>query len=126
MYQCPDTLFTPTGPWSLLCDEGHTVYLAGLRGIDPATDTIVPDLLDRVRQIFRNLVLACDSVGLTLDNVSRLTIYVTDMAAHRPMVNQVQLEFWGNGPYPPRSIIGVQALNQGDWVEVEATLTRRT
>jgi 2-iminobutanoate/2-iminopropanoate deaminase len=56
--------------------------------------------------------------------VMRLTVFVTDMKAHRPLVNQVQREFWGDGPYPPRTIVEVSGLNQDDFVEVEATLYR--
>jgi enamine deaminase RidA (YjgF/YER057c/UK114 family) len=69
--------------------------------------------------------LAAQSVGLDLNAVVRLTVFVTDMVAHRPLVNDTQREFWGEGPYPPRSIVEVSALNQRDFVEVEATLCRQ-
>jgi 2-iminobutanoate/2-iminopropanoate deaminase len=125
MYSNPSDLFDPTGPWSIVADAGPAVYLAGLRGIDPATNRLVEGDLPRVRQIFANLRLAVASVGLGLDSVMRLTIFVTDMKLHRPLVNQVQQEVWGAGPYPPRTIVQVVALNQDDIVEVEATLYRR-
>jgi enamine deaminase RidA (YjgF/YER057c/UK114 family) len=125
MYSNPPELFDPTGPWSIVADTGSTVYLAGLRGIDPSTNQLVPGDLARVRQIFANLRLAMASVGLGLDSITRLTVFVTDMKAHRPLVNQVQQEVWGTGPYPPRTIVQVVALNQDDIVEVEATLVRR-
>ena len=51
----------------------------------------------------------------------RLVVYVTDMQRHRPIVNQVQEELWGGGPYPPRTIVEVSRLNQDDIVEVEGT-----
>ena len=51
----------------------------------------------------------------------RLTVYVTDMARHRPLVNKVQEELWAGGPYPPRTILEVAALNQDDIFEVEGT-----
>jgi enamine deaminase RidA (YjgF/YER057c/UK114 family) len=125
MYSNPPDLFDPTGPWSIVADAGPSVYLAGLRGIDPGTNRLVEGDLARVRQIFVNLRLAAASVGLGLESVMRLTIFVTDMTAHRPLVNQVQQEVWGAGPYPPRTIVQVVALNQDDIVEVEATLYRR-
>jgi hypothetical protein len=50
-----------------------------------------------------------------------LVVYVTDMARHRPLVNRVQEELWGGGPYPPRTIVEVSRLNQEDIVEVEGT-----
>ncbi|MNC78645.1 hypothetical protein D3C75_1309090 [compost metagenome] len=48
-------------------------------------------------------------------------MYVTDMYRYRPIVNQIQEELWGDGPYPPRTIIEVDRLNQDDIVEVEGT-----
>ena len=33
----------------------------------------------------------------------------------------VQEELWGEGPYPPRTIIEVRRLNQDDIFEVEGT-----
>jgi enamine deaminase RidA (YjgF/YER057c/UK114 family) len=125
MYSNPPALFDPTGPWSIVADAGPLVCLAGLRGIDPATNALVEGDLPRVRQVFANLRLAVASVGLGLGSVMRLTVFVTDMKAHRPLVNQVQQEVWGAGPYPPRTIVQVVALNQDDIVEVEATLYRR-
>jgi enamine deaminase RidA (YjgF/YER057c/UK114 family) len=50
-----------------------------------------------------------------------VVVYVTDMARHRPIVNTVQQELWGGGPYPPRTIVEVARLNQDDIVEVEGT-----
>jgi len=43
------------------------------------------------------------------------------MYRFRPLVNKVQEQWWGSGPYPPRTIIKVDHLNQDDTVEVEGT-----
>ena len=43
------------------------------------------------------------------------------MARLRPLVNKIQEEFWGLGPYPPRTIVEVARLNQDDIFEVEGT-----
>ncbi|HWZ48583.1 MAG TPA: RidA family protein [Herbaspirillum sp.] len=123
-YHSPAELFEPTGPWSIVAEAGPLVFLAGLRGLDPVTSRLLDDPLERTRQIFINMQLAARSVGLDLHAVMRLTVFVTDMKAHRPLVNQVQREFWGDGPYPPRTIVEVSGLNQDDFVEVEATLYR--
>jgi enamine deaminase RidA (YjgF/YER057c/UK114 family) len=123
-YSTPDALFTPTGPWSTTATAGPLLFLAGMRGIDPETDALVEDPRERVRQIFTNIEAAAAAGGAGLDGCVRLTVYVTDMAAHRPLVNDVQREFWGDGPYPPRTIVTVSGLNQDDIVEVEATFVR--
>ena len=50
----------------------------------------------------------------------RIVVYVTDMFCFRPLVNKVQEELWGNGPYPHRTIVEVR-LNQDDIFGVEGT-----
>ena len=100
---------------------GDFVYVAGMRGIDPATNALVEGDEARIRQGFRNMQLVAQSAGAGLRDCVRLVVYVTDMARLRPLVNQVQEELWGGGPYPPRSILEVRKLNQDDIFEVEGT-----
>jgi 2-iminobutanoate/2-iminopropanoate deaminase len=111
----------PTGPWSLATRAGDFVFVAGMRGIDPATDTLVAGDEARIRQAFLNMALIAQSEGATLRDAVRLVVYVTDMARYRPLVNKVQEEIWGQGPFPPRTIVEVSRLNQDDVVEVEGT-----
>jgi enamine deaminase RidA (YjgF/YER057c/UK114 family) len=120
----PDVAGTisPTGPWSVAARAGGFLFVAGMRGIDPATGRLVDGDLARVRQAFENMRHIVESQGASLRHAVRLVVYVTDMNAHRPLVNQVQQEFWGAGAaFPPRSIVQVGALNQDDIVEVEGT-----
>jgi integrase-like protein/endoribonuclease L-PSP len=78
-----------------------------MRGIDPKTNTLVADPEARVRQAFRNMEHIAGSEGARLRDAVRLVVYVTDMYRFRPIVNKVQEELWGAGPYPPRTIIEV-------------------
>lgn len=117
----PADAIKPTGAWSLGARAGDFVFVAGMRGIDPKTNTLVPDPEARVRQAFRNMEHIATSDGARLRDAVRLVVYVTDMYRFRPIVNKVQEELWGAGPYPPRTIIEVHRLNQDDIVEVEGT-----
>jgi 2-iminobutanoate/2-iminopropanoate deaminase len=117
----PAGAIRPTGTWSLGARAGDFVFVAGMRGIDPQTNTLVEGDAARVRQAFRNMALIAQSEGATLRDAVRLVVYVADMARYRPLVNTVQEEFWGQGPYPPRTIVEVARLNQDDVVEVEGT-----
>jgi enamine deaminase RidA (YjgF/YER057c/UK114 family) len=114
-----------TGTWDLGTAAGDFVFVAGMRGIDPKSNTIIADPKSRVRQAFRNMELIAKSEGASLRDAARLVVYVTDMYRYRPIVNEVQGEFWGKGPYPPRTIVEVDRLNQDDIVEVEGTFYRR-
>jgi len=115
----PTGAIRPTGTWSLGTRAGDFVFVAGMRGIDPQTNTLVAGDEARVRQAFRNMALIAQSEGASLRDAVRLVVYVTDMARHRPLVNKVQEELWGPGPYPPRTIVEIARLNQDDIVEVE-------
>ena len=117
----PPGAIRPTGPWGLGARAGDFIFVAGMRGIDPATNALVVGDEARVRQAFRNMLLIAQSDGAGLHDAVRLVVYVIDMARHRPLVNKVQEELWGQGPYPPRTIVEVKALNQDDIVEVEGT-----
>jgi enamine deaminase RidA (YjgF/YER057c/UK114 family) len=117
----PQGAIQPTGPWNLATRTGDFINVAGMRGIDTKTDTLLPDPHDRIRQAFLNMQLIAESEGATLSDATRLVVYVTDMFRYRPLVNEIQQELWGSGPYPPRTIIEVSRLNQDDIVEVEGT-----
>lgn len=117
----PAGAVAPTGPFSLAARAGDFIFVAGVRGIDPASNTLVEGDEARVRQAFRNVQTIAAADGASLRDAVRLVVYVTDMARHRPIVNKVQQELWGEGPYPPRTIVEVRRLNQDDIVEVEGT-----
>jgi 2-iminobutanoate/2-iminopropanoate deaminase len=110
-----------TGTWALGARAGDYVYIAGMRGIDPTTNTLVQGDEARIRQGFLNMQMIAESEGATLRDCVRIVVYVTDMFRFRPLVNKVQQELWGQGPYPPRTIVEVHRLNQDDIFEVEGT-----
>ena len=117
----PKGTFTPTGTWSLGVRAGDFVFVAGMRGINPTNNSLVEGEEARIRQAFANMRLIAESEGAGLPDCVRLTVFVTDMNRLRPIVNKVQEELWNGGPYPPRTIVEVTALNQDDFFEVEGT-----
>jgi 2-iminobutanoate/2-iminopropanoate deaminase len=117
----PSGAIKPTATWSVGARAGDFVFVAGMRGIDPKTNTLVAGEEARVRQAFLNMQLIAESEGASLRDAVRLVVYVTDMGRLRPLVNKVQNELWDGGPYPPRTILEVRALAQDDIFEVEGT-----
>src|SRR5262245_54680466 len=79
----PDGAISPTGPWSVGARAGDFVFVAGMRGIDPGSQTLVPGEESRVEQAFANMARVAASEGATLRDAVRLVVYVTDMARHR-------------------------------------------
>jgi 2-iminobutanoate/2-iminopropanoate deaminase len=117
----PEGAIKTTGTWALGTRAGDFIYVAGMRGIDPKTNTLVQGDEARIRQGFLNMKLIAESDGATLRDAVRIVVYVTDMVRLRPLVNKVQEELWGKGPYPPRTILEIHRLNQDDIFEVEGT-----
>ncbi len=117
----PRVAIAPTGTWSLGARAGEFVFVAGMRGINPANDRLVEGDEARIRQAFMNMKLIAESEGAGLVDCVRLTVFVTDMNRLRPLVNKIQQELWAGGPYPPRTIVEVAKLNQDDIFEVEGT-----
>ena len=117
----PPGAIKTTGTWDVGTRAGDFIYVAGMRGIDPKTNTLVQGDEARVRQAFLNMKLIAESEGASLRDAVRIVVYVTDMFRFRPLVNKVQEELWGKPPYPPRTIIEVHRLNQDDIMEVEGT-----
>ncbi|MES1934680.1 endoribonuclease L-PSP [Salinisphaera shabanensis T35B1] len=51
----PEGAIEPTATWGLASRAGNTLYVAGMRGIDPETNTLVEGDEARVRQAFMNM-----------------------------------------------------------------------
>jgi 2-iminobutanoate/2-iminopropanoate deaminase len=108
------------GTWSLGARAGDFVFIAGMQGVDPATNKLVPDPEGRVRQAFLNLKLIALSQGASLKDCVRLTIYVSDLSMVAPLVDKVQAELWGGPPYPPRTMFEAKRLFDDDIVEIDS------
>jgi 2-iminobutanoate/2-iminopropanoate deaminase len=116
----PPGAVTAEGTWSVGARAGDFVFVAGMQGIDPATNRLVPDPQERVLQAFRNLQLIAKSEGANLQDCVRLTVYVSDLHRYAPMVEKAQAQLWGKPPYPPRTMVEVRRLFDDDIVEIDS------
>lgn len=108
----------PTGPFVQAVRAGDFVFVAGQRGIDPRTGALVAGTREKVRQTFENIRAILSAAGTSLEYVVMSRVYVRDMAADRPIVNEAYERYFPTGP-PPRTIVEVARLNQEDQVEIE-------
>ena len=70
----PSGAIKPTGPWSLGVRAGDFVFVAGMRGIDPATNTLVDGDEARARQAFLNMKTIVESAGVLNASAVRANI----------------------------------------------------
>src|SRR4051812_17678221 len=108
------------GTWSLGTRAGDFVFVAGMQGIDPKTNTLVKDPQARIRQALLNIRLIAASEGASLRDCVRLTVYLSDLPRFAPMVEKAQAELWGGPPYPPRTMFEVRRLFDDDIAEIDS------
>lgn len=109
------------GPYSQALKVNGTVYLSGQIPLDPQSMTLVEgDIASQATQVFHNLAAVCAAAGGSLQDIVKLTIYLTDLS-HFATVNEVMTQFF-NQPFPARAAIGVSALPKGAQVEMDGIM----
>jgi enamine deaminase RidA (YjgF/YER057c/UK114 family) len=108
------------GTWSLGARAGDFIFVAGMQGVDPATNRLVADPQARILRAFLNINLIAESEGASLHDCVRLTVYVSDLRRFAPMVDIAQAQLWGKPPYPPRTMFEVKRLFDDDIVEIDS------
>jgi len=109
------------GTYSQAIETQGLVFLSGQIPLDPATmETVDGDFEARARQVFENLAAVAAAAGGSLDNVVKVTVFLTDLDDFAT-VNSVMEEFFEQ-PFPARAAVGVASLPKGVDVEADAIL----
>jgi reactive intermediate/imine deaminase len=109
------------GTYSQAIRSGNLVFLSGQIPLDPSTMEIVDgDFEARARRVFDNLRAVAEAAGGSLDQIVKLTIYLTDLD-NFAAVNATMADYFQE-PYPARAALGVASLPKGADVEAEAIL----
>lgn len=110
------------GPYSqAVATSGKTVYLSGQIGLEPHSGELVSESFEgQVKQAFANMEAVVQAAGGTLENVAKLTLFLTDLGRFGT-VNAIMEEIFPQ-PYPARSTVGVASLPKGAQFEVEAVV----
>jgi 2-iminobutanoate/2-iminopropanoate deaminase len=116
-------LATPVGPFSHAVDAGQLVFLSGQVGQDPATGKLLQGAVrQQTQQIFVNIGLLLEDLGLTLEHVVKVNVFLTSMSNFAEM-NAVYGEHFGQ-PYPARTTVAVSELPLGALVEMEMVVRK--
>jgi len=109
------------GTYSQAIRTGQLVFLSGQIPLRPEEMTVVEgDFSARARQVFSNLGAVAKAAGGDLNDIVKLTIFLTDLD-NFATVNSVMEEFFDE-PYPARAAVGVASLPKGVDVEADAIL----
>jgi reactive intermediate/imine deaminase len=108
------------GTYSQAVHCGHTVYLAGQIGLDPATMEMVAGIGPQIHRVFQNLQAVARAAGGDLKDVVKLTVYLTDLG-NFALVNETMAQYF-SPPYPARAAVGVASLPRSAQVEIDAIM----
>lgn len=105
------------GPYSQALRTGNMMFVSGQIPIDPATGVMAEDIKAQATQSLTNLKNILAAEGLTMKNVIKTTVFLSDLADFAA-VNEVYATFF-EAPYPARSCVEVAAIPKGAKVEIE-------
>ena len=108
------------GTYSQAIRTGNTVYLSGQIGLDPETMQMAEGIEDQAHRVFQNLRAVAEAAGGRLDEMVKLTVYLTDLV-HFPRINEIMAGYFSR-PYPARAAVGVAGLPRNAMVEIEAVM----
>ena len=111
------------GPYSQAIDCGDLVFCSGQIPLVPATGEVVEGGIEaQTRQIFANIQAVLAEAGLTLANVVKTTVFMTDLGQFG-LFNGIYGEYFPENP-PARSCVEISKLPKGVSVEIEVIARR--
>jgi 2-iminobutanoate/2-iminopropanoate deaminase len=118
---------TPVGPYSPMRKAGGWYFVSGCIGLNPGTKTATAGVAAQTRQALANLTAVLEQAGLSLANIVKTTIFLTDMDDF-VTVNEIYAAHFAR-PFPARSTVAVAELprvaNVPLKIEIEAIATAR-
>ncbi|WP_293796339.1 RidA family protein [uncultured Bosea sp.] len=113
----------PRGYANGMVAEGRVLVTGGLVGWD-AEGVFAKGFIGQLRQTFLNIKAVVEAGGGRIEDIVRLTWYVTDIAAYRASLKElgpVYREAFGRH-FPAMAVVAVAALVEPEaLVEIEAT-----
>ena len=106
------------GPYSQAVVFGDTVYVSGQLPIDAEAGKITAETAkEQTRQSLKNIEYILAEENLTLSDVLKVTVLLSDISNFQDM-NEVYAEFFKE-PFPARVTYEVAALPAGALVEID-------
>jgi reactive intermediate/imine deaminase len=109
------------GTYSQAVKHQGLVFISGQIPLDPQSMEIVEGGIEaQIQRVFESLSAICAAAGGSLDDIVKLTIFLTDLG-NFPQVNTIMGQYF-SAPYPARAAVEISALPKGVDVEMDAIL----
>lgn len=116
----------PVAPFSHAVEAEGWVFVTGQMPTDPeAPDAPLPEgIVAQTKRVMDNLVIVLEGIGLNLENVTMVRIYLTDFDGDYADMNETYKAYFEHGKLPARTTIGVTGLAVGARVEIDLIARR--
>lgn len=119
----PETIAKPIKPTysnAIKTGPGNLLFISGQVALDPQGNLVGKgDIKTQTRQVLENIKAILASVDGTLDNIVKVTVFLTDIRSFEA-VTQVRLEYFKGTP-PASTLVGITSLVSPDFlIEIEA------
>ncbi|KAI0107479.1 endoribonuclease L-PSP [Nemania sp. FL0031] len=101
---------------------GDLVFVSGCTGYDYKTGALSPDIVEQAEQCLRNVALALEEAGATIDDVVRVTYIVPQREAF-PSVWPV-LRKWFANARPAATMLSAGLMREEMKIEIEVTAVK--
>jgi len=107
------------GPYSQAIRIGNMLYTSGQIALDPRSGEFLSGEIEQeTERTLENISAILKADGLSLDNIVKTTVYLTDLRYFVRM-NQIYEKYFSKNK-PARACVQVAALPKGAKVEIEA------
>jgi enamine deaminase RidA (YjgF/YER057c/UK114 family) len=117
----PPGVHTPQANYSHVTRVGSTLYISGQLGLDADGNHVgAGDAEAQAEQCYRNIKAIIEHFGGSMEDVVKITQYITDLA-YRPLVSRPRDRYLGT-PGPASTLVVIKGLAMPEClVEIEAT-----
>lgn len=109
------------GPYSQGVKLGDLIFTSGQIPLNPITGEMPESIEEQTKQALENVKAILDAKGLSMDNIIKTTVFMTDLNDFTKM-NDIYATYF-NGEKPARSAIEISKLPKGAKIEIEAIAT---
>jgi reactive intermediate/imine deaminase len=118
-------LSEPISHYTDAVKAGNTIYVSGQASVDEQGRLVGRgDVVAQTRKVLDNMKLALAAAGATLDDVTKVTVYLANVD-DRPKVNEVRKEYFRDNR-PASTLIEISRFAiEGMLIEIEAIAVTR-
>lgn len=110
----------PIGPYNQSVMVGGVLYISGQIAINPITNALVLDTIElETKQVLENLKAVLKAANLTLENVVKTSIFISDMSLFN-QINAIYSKYFNPETAPARETVSVKGLPKSVNVEISA------